>query len=44
MATVDPAEVARARARIPSLEHGRRFEVIEPLAGPVVFEAVRGSA
>ena len=44
MATVDPAEVARARARIPSLQHGRRFELIEPLAEPVVFEAVRGSA
>src|SRR5215467_12072858 len=44
MATVDPAEVARARARIPSLQHGRRFEVIEPLAEPVVFEAARGSA
>jgi predicted amidohydrolase len=44
MATVDPAEVARARARIPSLQHGRRFEVIEPLAKPVMFEAVRGSA
>jgi predicted amidohydrolase len=44
MATVDPAEVARARARMPSLQHGRRFEVIEPLAEPVVFEAVRGSA
>jgi len=44
MATVDPAEVARARARIPSLQHGRRFELIEPLAEPVMFEAVRGSA
>ena len=44
MATVDPAEVARARARIPSLQHGRRFELIEQLAEPVVFEAVRGSA
>jgi predicted amidohydrolase len=44
MATVDPAEVARARARIPSLQHGRRFELIEPLAEPVMFEAARGSA
>ena len=44
MATIDPAEVARARARIPSLQHGRRFELIEPLAEPVMFEAVRGSA
>ena len=30
MATIDPAEVAAARAKIPSLQHGRRFE----LAGP----------
>ena len=34
IADVDPAEVATARARIPSLQHGRRFEVVEPLAEP----------
>jgi deaminated glutathione amidase len=44
MAEIDPPEVARARARIPSLQHGRRFEVLEPLAEPVAFEVVRGSA
>jgi predicted amidohydrolase len=44
VATIDPTEIAAARSRIPSLQHGRRFEVIEPLAEPVVFETVRGSA
>ena len=44
MAEVDPAEVAAARARIPSLQHGRRFEVIEPLAEPTHLRAVRGPA
>jgi predicted amidohydrolase len=34
MAEIDPAESAAARANIPSLQHGRRFEVIAPLAGP----------
>src|SRR5215207_8396045 len=32
MAEIDPAEVAAARARIPSLQHGRRFEVTAPMA------------
>jgi len=44
MAEVDPAEVAAARARIPSLQHGRRFEVSEPLAEPTHLRAVRGPA
>jgi predicted amidohydrolase len=44
VATIDPAEIAAARARIPSLQHGRRFEVIEPMAEPLAFETVRGSA
>jgi predicted amidohydrolase len=43
-ADIDPAEVAAARGRIPSLEHGRRFEMIEPMAEPVHLKAVRGSA
>jgi predicted amidohydrolase len=30
MADIDPAAVAAARSRIPSLQHGRRFEVVEP--------------
>ncbi len=33
-ADIDPAEVAAARGRIPSLQHGRRFEIIEPMAEP----------
>ena len=44
MAEIDPAEVAAARARIPSLQHGRRFEVIEPMAEPTHLRAVRGPA
>ena len=43
MATIDPAEVASARGRVPSLQHGRRFEIAEPLANPVPFRAI-GSA
>jgi predicted amidohydrolase len=44
LADIDPAEVAAARARIPSLQHGRRFEVIEPMAEPTHLRAVRGPA
>ena len=40
MAMIDPAEVANARGRVPSLQHGRRFEIAEPLANPVPFRAV----
>ena len=43
-ADIDPAEVVAARARIPSLEHGRRFEMLEPLAEPAHLRTVRGSA
>jgi predicted amidohydrolase len=43
-ADIDPAEVVAARARIPSLDHGRRFEMVEPLAEPAHLHAVRGSA
>src|SRR3954463_9391673 len=43
-ADIDPAEVSLARSRIPSLQHGRRFEVIEPLAEPAHLHAVRGPA
>jgi deaminated glutathione amidase len=42
LAEVDPAQVAAARSRIPSLLHGRRFEVIEPMAEPTYLHAVRG--
>jgi predicted amidohydrolase len=44
MAEVDPAEVVAARGRVPSLQHGRRFEVIEPMAEPTHLRAVRGPA
>jgi predicted amidohydrolase len=44
LADIDPAEVAAARARVPSLQHGRRFEMIEPLAEPTHLRAVRGPA
>jgi deaminated glutathione amidase len=30
LAKVDPAAVAVARGRVPSLQHGRRFEMVEP--------------
>ncbi|MGA9323919.1 MAG: carbon-nitrogen hydrolase family protein [Xanthobacteraceae bacterium] len=41
VAEVDPAQVAAARSRIPSLLNGRRFEVIEPMAEPTHLRAVR---
>jgi len=41
IAEVDPAEVAAARTRIPSLHHGRRFELVEPMAEPTYLHAVR---
>ena len=41
MAEIDPAEVANARARIPSLQHGRRFEIVEPMAEPTHLHIVR---
>src|SRR5712672_99479 len=40
LAQVDPAAVAAARGRVPSLQHGRRFEMIEPMAEPLAFRAV----
>jgi deaminated glutathione amidase len=43
MAEIDPAEVANARARIPSLQHGRRFEIVEPMAEPTHLHVVRGA-
>jgi predicted amidohydrolase len=41
IAEIDPAEVAAARGRIPSLHHGRRFELVEPLAEPTYLHAVK---
>jgi predicted amidohydrolase len=43
MAEIDLGEVAKARARIPSLEHGRRFEIIEPMAEPTHLHVVPGA-
>jgi len=43
MADIDMEEVAKARSRIPSLQHGRRFEMIEPLAEPTHLHAVRSA-
>jgi predicted amidohydrolase len=40
LAEIDPAQVAAARGRVPSLQHGRRFEVMEPMAEPVAFRVV----
>lgn len=41
MAEIDPAEVANARARVPSLQHGRRFEIVEPMAEPAHLHVIR---
>jgi predicted amidohydrolase len=40
MAEIDPAAIATARTRIPSLQHGRRFEVVEPTAEPAHLRVV----
>jgi predicted amidohydrolase len=41
-ADIDPAEVASARGKVPSLQHGRRFEILEPMAEPTHLHAVGG--
>jgi predicted amidohydrolase len=41
IAEIDPAAVAAARGKVPSLLHGRRFELVEPLAEPSYLHAVR---
>jgi deaminated glutathione amidase len=43
MARIDLAEMANARTRIPSLQHGRRFEIVEPMAEPAHLHVVRGA-
>jgi deaminated glutathione amidase len=40
IAEVDPTAVATARARIPSLLHGRRFEIVDPMAKPAHLHVV----
>jgi predicted amidohydrolase len=43
MADIDLAEITAARAHIPSLQHGRRFEIVEPMAEPVHLHVVKGA-
>jgi deaminated glutathione amidase len=44
LADIDPSKVAAARSRIASLQHGRRFEILEPLAEPIHLQTVGGPA
>ena len=44
LAKIDPAKVEAARRMIPSLQHGRRFAIADPKAGPEHLHLVRGSA
>ena len=44
VAEIDPAAVVAAREKVPSLHHGRRFELVEPLAEPAYLHAVRGDS
>ncbi|HEY8336357.1 MAG TPA: carbon-nitrogen hydrolase family protein [Tardiphaga sp.] len=41
MARIDPGKVTEARASVPSLQHGRRFSVTDPKAGPDYLHLVR---
>jgi deaminated glutathione amidase len=43
MAEINLAEVSNARSRMPSLQHGRRFEIIEPMAEPTHLQVVRST-
>ena len=43
IAEIDPSLVGKARSRIPSLQHGRRFEIVEPMAEPAHLHVVRGA-
>jgi predicted amidohydrolase len=44
LARIDPSKVETARKTIPSLQHGRRFGIADPKAGPEHLHLVRGSA
>ena len=44
LARIDPSKVETAHNTIPSLQHGRRFSVSDPKAGPDYLHLVRGSA
>jgi predicted amidohydrolase len=41
MARIDPVKVTEARASVPSLQHGRRFSIADPKAGPDYLHLVR---
>jgi predicted amidohydrolase len=43
MARIDPAQVESARRKIPSLQHGRRFSVVDPKTNPEHLHLVRGT-
>ena len=40
MVEIDPEAVTAARAKVPSLQHGRRFDIIEPMAEPAHLHVV----
>lgn len=44
LARIDPSRVETAHKAIPSLQHGRRFGMADPKAGPDYLHLVRGSA
>jgi len=44
LALIDPAQVMAARTKVPSLSHGRRFEVIGPGVSAAHLHVVRGPA
>jgi predicted amidohydrolase len=44
LAEIDPTKVETARKTVPSLQHGRRFGIADPKAGPEHLHLVRGSA
>jgi predicted amidohydrolase len=44
LARIDPSKVETARKTVPSLQHGRRFSIADPKAGPEHLHLVRGSA
>ena len=44
LAEIDPSRVETARKTVPSLQHGRRFGIADPKAGPEHLHLVRGSA
>jgi deaminated glutathione amidase len=44
LAKIDPTKVETARKTVPSLQHGRRFSMADPKAGPEHLHLVRGSA